>query len=57
MERLMAARESVAVECDRDSSEYRTRLEHAACLLSARAWMGLVEERMKRWQERYLVTC
>ena len=50
MERLMAARESITVNSE--DSEYRMRLEHAACPLSERAWHGLVEERLKRWQHR-----
>ena len=50
MEQLMAARESITV--DSEDSEYRMRLVHAACPLSERAWHGLVEERLRRWQQR-----
>ena len=51
MEQLMAARESITMDSSEDG-DYRRRLEHAACPLSERAWRGIVEEKLRKWQHR-----
>lgn len=36
----------------RNDPDYKARLEHAATPLSPHAWVGVVSERCKQWQER-----